>query len=777
MQRTAERLQERGLIRLQGRYWNVEPPLLAVHLASQAWQRKRKGMFALPQLLASSEARKAFWARLGEFGEYPATSRIVTEMLIGSEPLCSSVDDLNEHASTLKLFVPAAPAAVLGVLDRVLGRGELAAEISGGAWHQVVWTLEYLLWLPLTYDGAVRLLRKLASAEESRPQLNTARSAWRAVFQPSLGGTSVPALERHPLLAEMLGSPDEGMRLLALDGVSASLAAWQVRNGGQERGGTLLPAEWQPRSYEDIRAVAASALSLLDRALADQEPRVRQAAIRVLIGAARDLTRIGLADEVIARLEEVIDTPDAYLRDVSDRLDLRSGIEELQSDASMFTAAQLERLRSLHARHVGTDFRSRLVYWVGRWTIGQSGLSSDDPGMRALAGLAQEADESPHLLLSELAWLYSDDAFHALDFAHALGERDSHGRWQEDLMASARRGEGSEFLALYLLGRMQHEGGISLEEQLDYWACADRSLVQVVRVATARGEPTDSGARRLIDLVDRDWLPVWALGSICWGSWPTMVQLSTTLALLERLSGDADERSPAFALNLLDRRLEAKPTDRGSLAPIALPLLARLCTASDELTIFRWNRVASSYVDTHARAVAESIAAWLRTHDIRATGQDAFRVNLLGRAGQAEPDAVWALLAPAFAETNPARHSYLLELSPVLAVFPLKLLFDWAAEDAPVRAARLAQAIPMGGTDIPVLARTLLIQFGNEISVGVALDPHLRAASYYGDYASYLQEQLERVTAWTKDPHPTIARWARQLVLGLQAQMANVDEN
>ena len=61
--------------------------------------------------------------------------------------------------------------------------------------------------------------------------------------------------------------------------------------------------------------------------------------------------------------------------------------------------------------------------------------------------------------------------------------------------------------------------------------------------------------------------------------------------------------------------------------------------------------------------------------------------------------------------------------------------------------------------------------------MGVALDPHLRAASYYGDYASYLQEQLERVTAWTKDPHPTIARWARQLVLGLQAQMANVDEN
>jgi hypothetical protein len=458
-----------------------------------------------------------------------------------------------------------------------------------------------------------------------------------------------------------------------------------------------------------------------------------------------------------------------------DRLKLREALELLQADETPLHARQVQHLQEMHARVIGTDFASRLRYWVGRWTIGQSGLTQEEPGPHALAGLVVEALADPSLLERELAWMYSDEAFHAGLFADQLGERDHDSYWQVRLFANARHGQGAGFLALYLRGRKRHDAGFNLDALLDGWSQEDPDLSLTVLETTARREPTDAGARRLLDLVDRGWLPPAALSSISWGTWPATIDIKIVCALLERLCHNDDDRCSAFALGMLYQRLEAHPEDRDELAQLALPLLAHLREVEDGLTMLRWNRIASLYALTEPKTLAQEIVRWLaeRRMGFTFTGQDAERLEVLTRTAQAIPEEVWSCLAPLLEDAQWPLYSDLRELTSVLAALPVDLLLTWAANDYPHRALLLARIAPTGEQAVTGLARSLLIRFSPDNGLGLALAPHRQAAAFYGSYTSYLDDHLRRAEAWTRDTDPIIARWARQLTVWIRAEMTN----
>lgn len=778
MQRVTERLQERGLVRAQGRYWTVEPPLLGVHLAATVWKRRGRTMLDLVRMLPDPITRRMFWARFADLGEDPITSDIALRLLAGPEPLCRTLDDLDEHAAMLRLFGSVAPAVVLEVLERLFASSPPVPILLPRSWHEIVWTLELLLWQPITYDGAARLLRSMAAAEAVRTTpATTARRAWRALFQTHLGGTSVSALRRHELLADTLSSTDGGERLLAVEGISASLAIWQERDGSYERGGMLLPPEWQPGSRADLLAIYTSALSLLDRALADTDVAVRRVATEVLLGASRDLFKVGLAEQALDRLERT--ARELHIADSSsdeERYKVRELIEVLQLGQTTLGDDCVRRLHELHTSIVGTDFGSRLRYWVGHRTVRQMTVPQEDPATLALAALAREATTRPSLLESQLAWLTSNEAFHAGEFALLLGESDGDGRWQVPLMQGARAGKGSGFLALYLLGRARHGAGFQLKALLDRWTHEDRDLAETVLEATVRDHQSDDGAQRLIGLVDRGWLPVAALSAISWGTWPASVSIAIASAVLGRLCGADDTRCAAAALFLIERRLAASPRDQETLAPLALPLLVRLRGDDDGQIMYLWNQVAIAYATTAPEMIAHAIISGLAARGTRTTGQDATRLDILVQLAGTVPVAVWRDLTPLLADPGWVRYRDLRELMGVLTALPVDLLLSWAAEDYPRRALQLARAAPIGGPQVAGLARSLLMRFGTDQSVGEALAPHRRAAAFYEEYTTFLGEHLRRAEVWATDREPLVARWARGLALSIRLEIADLDD-
>ena len=219
-------------------------------------------------------------------------------------------------------------------------------------------------------------------------------------------------------------------------------------------------------------------------------------------------------------------------------------------------------------------------------------------------------------------------------------------------MQSARTGQGSGFLALYLLGRVGHGSGFRLEDLLNRWAIEDRDLAETVREATVRGHQSDEGALRLLGLIDRGWLPVADLAAISWGTWPASIGIAVAKAVLGRLCEAGDDRCAAAALWLLERRLAAAPGDWEVLAALGLPLLARLGGDDDGQIMYLWNQVAIAYAPAAPEMIARAIISDLEARGTGMTGQDATRLKLLAQLAGAAPDAVWQDLAPLLADTG-----------------------------------------------------------------------------------------------------------------------------
>jgi hypothetical protein len=215
------------------------------------------------------------------------------------------MEDLDDEVRSeiAGLLVEANPQAGLSALQRILEhlpRDQLL-ELKAGRRH-IVWALEKLAWLPETFVGAARLLLSLAEAENEEWG-NNATGIWIGLFGTHLGATAVPALERHKLVEEALESSSRERQLLAVDAIGRIFSVHEIRTAsGEHQSGRVVPPEWHPRNWQEDKEVRLSGLRLLDLALDSIAQAVREAAKKVLLDAARELPRVGLADEVLARL-------------------------------------------------------------------------------------------------------------------------------------------------------------------------------------------------------------------------------------------------------------------------------------------------------------------------------------------------------------------------------------------------------------------------------------------------------------------------------------------
>src|SRR5262249_45139771 len=126
---------------------------------------------------------------------------------------------------------------------------------------------------------------------------------------------------------------------------------------------------------------------------------------------------------------------------------------------------------------------------------------------------------------------------------------------------------GPYFFAFYLLGRRETVGQPWLDQLLDSWADNNRDLAQTVLEATWRGLPSEHGARRVLALIERDWIPVTSLGFFSVGGWANAVSSETFRAIAERL---IRTRAAIDQLVLMLRtRLQGRPHEESVLADIA----------------------------------------------------------------------------------------------------------------------------------------------------------------------------------------------------------------
>lgn len=777
LKRVAEKMRQSGLVVKRGRYRYVSPHLLAVWFATEVWQARGEDivndLLLAENGLPTLDAKGALLERLADLGEEDVAAPVV-EKLLGPDGLFADIEviDHSIRSQVFAILVRAAPKVGAAALERILGHlpRDRLLEFRAGR-RQIIWTLERLLYLETTFWIAARLLLKLAEAE-NETVLNNASGTWTEIFFTHLSGTPIPAVERHRLIREALNSPYIETRLLAVRAIRTALSLFESRMGGSRLGGHIISAEWRPKTWGELREVRRSALNLLDQALNDQETQVIEAAREALIGATIPIVRQGLADEILPRLQNL------PLRTDLERQAMWELLQQiLHYEGEILTKEQQETIKQWIQVLIGDDFRNRVRRWVGKVSlVDRQELRDAEKSPEEMAAMiAEEGFQNPEALRAELTWLASSEALHFYFFGRRLGQLDTEHAWLEDLVAQIRNGGNPGLLSGYLQGCTDSGEGKWVEQLLDEWTQNNQELAYAVFDATWRRGGTDSSAARVILLIDKGWLPPIALGQLAWGGWINPLSADTMASLLQRLIADESPPATEAALALLLRWLESHPHQSDAMSEYALPLLERpSALRSQGMFLFYWKTVTRFYLPRFSINIAQAILNLFISSNFLVISQDD-RMVILREALLHDPERIWPLIGDVLLREDEVAYRFSLAVEELgIDEVGTPMLLEWAEQHKPQGAYILARIAQVGGIPLTSLPRELLIQYGEDDTIGRLLKGNFLSGLIVGSEVAWLESKLELARQWQNDEHPGIRGWANEVVSHIETKIKRV---
>ncbi|MCI0564487.1 MAG: hypothetical protein MN733_38950, partial [Nitrososphaera sp.] len=555
--------------------------------------------------LTDWEARNAFLERLRDLGDEP-TAKQVCEFLLSSEDFFQDLDSLSERTKSqiFSILADAHPQAGLRTLERVIAHlpHDRLLQFRQSR-RNVIWTLEKLAWQPATFLGAARLLLQLAEAENEEGIVNNATGVWISLFGTRLGGTAVPAIERHQLLREALQSSSVKRQLLAVQAIERAVRVFEMGMPISNSTSEVPLPRWQPRSREEDREARRSALLLLDQAMTSTVSQVREAAIESFINSIRDLLVVGLVEDVLRRLPGLpVDTE-------IQKWHLRDKVEQvLEFEASKLQPEHQALFTSFQQTLAGQTFGERLRRWVGKWTLAdnprprskrQERPEAPEPEKMA-ANLAEEVIVSPELLAEELNWLSSEAAVNVFFFARRLGELDEEARFWNDIESLIQRPNGMLLASAYLRGHVDAGRRNWRDAVLNKWL-EQEQLSPALLDAIWRTGPNDEDAYRLRAVIQKEWLDADKVSLLIYGGETKSFSSQAFHDLLESMVNSTSESAAHGALSLLDQRLDFHPNEVALLEPLAWKVLeAGIPPRSDTMGEHDWIEVARAYLSRDA---------------------------------------------------------------------------------------------------------------------------------------------------------------------------------
>lgn len=369
-----------------------------------------------------------------EMFEYALTSEVATrkakELLGNSGPFQANHELLKSRlgARFFYYLAKSEPQAALNCLKVTLGTWSMSELLSFTEGRRdIVRALEYLVsWRTLFVESA-QLLLSLAEAE-NEAWANNASGTFADLFKistdPRFSKTEASPEERSSILKETLASTSKEKRLLGLKACEKALS-------GQVGGMIVVsqnplqkePDLWKPKTWEELfegyRQVWNLLFSKVDIMPSDESTQ----AIKILIGATREVARYESLNEMVFQTLVVLSKNNS----VDKRLIVEAVIHflhynapgmpnELRKKWDLFQNSLFENnFHSRLERHIGMDILEDKVDENGEYKHEET-----------IKKLANEASENPEIVLSELNWLLSMDSPHVYSFGYEFGQRDAN---------------------------------------------------------------------------------------------------------------------------------------------------------------------------------------------------------------------------------------------------------------------------------------------------------------------------------------------------------------
>ena len=794
------RLVERGVVRRRGRFRVLQPRPIAMHLAERQWQQWAESDW--DRILAGDASHRLSTAAARVLARLNTTSvaeKVVCHVCRPGGPLAEfEVVERCGLAEVLSALAEVAPGVVLEAVKRTLGGTPDLSMVCGDTRRHVVWALEKIAFHADTFDGAARLLLRLALAE-NETYSNNATGLFTGLFHPRLGGTTADGDARLALLDEILVAGDDAEQLIVVEAMVAALETMGCRMiGAEAQGSGPALSAWYPRSKDVLAKYETGCIS-----------RLACIAANVCSQPSAERARAGLAQHLRSLVSGgYIDAVEQAVHQVAPCVDIWSAAmaslgRVLRYDAASCGPEVLARTKGLLERLLPETLESRMRFLVtempGEFPFSEK-LDVHDHGRRqeeALRELAVELAGKPDILEQALPELVRGDHRKVFIFGELLGELPELGSpatWFERIVrATVSAPDANRNLGLlsgYCIGVAER-----LPEMAEpiKAALTQSSVLAPAFPSVCVGLGVErSDIRLAVDAIRRRRLrPVELAG---WGMGRALESLAppTVASLFDALHEQTGDEASTILLGLAAMHLHVAPDAFDPLRPQVRKCIEK-CVAdgslpADAMHMYYFEELAKRVLDEgrgdrDACAIALELAKVTVANSCR--NADALPSSLMRQLLSGFPEVAWPLVGAAIvADRKQASlliwalgtHMRRDEQPPILSL-PEATLFSWCH-------ANPDEAPPFAACVVPVLAarqdssmivhpilRRLIDEFGEREGVLDGIETNIYTYSWVGSLTKYYGQYIEPLGGLTDHRIPFVKMWAKRMIRQLQSEI------
>ena len=784
---------------LQGRHTLfLVPKALHIHLWVEFWNQHGRAFKFDEFYRRIPETMTDWFLRLFTYAHESAPALAVVKSITGIDgPISDESFAASEVGPRLLRYLAEADRwATLSCIERTYGQwnhGKLLAWQNGR--QDIVWALENIAVWEDTFEPAVRMLARMALAENAQNS-NNSKGTITDLFSIGLGWapTQAPPEKRFPILREFIESRDDAERALGLELAKSWLSTYGgSRIVGAEYQGLRPTLEfWRPKTYGEVFQAWRGVWRLLCSELDGSEGRRLHEIADVLTEAAGGLVRVGkLAHEVIDTLFKL-----AQLDALEKKTLIALVIRILKVRDDQLPSDVIARIRAVDQVLTGSTLWDRISRYVlhSNWDEdyvpdGDNIVESAEP-RTWLQQLSQELMQSPEHFVEYAKRLLKASGHRLPALGVACGRLATDESWDSlliQLVEESKEEANGEFLGGYLAGIR--------ESQAARWEAALLRLLanpDVHRLATDcihRSGISDKILERMRDLYLTGSIDAGAFNRFAFRFDQNGVSEPMFRSLVDSLLGKPTPRSGATTVELID----AFYIDRKAVGNLPRDLTIRALIAAmaepedrDQMAPYYWGHVAKAFVDRFPENAIEILKAYLTSRSLMGL-HNSRESNVVLNIIKAQPDTSWRIIAELLESEESRRYNLIFwldgdqgyresksgDLSPA-AYLPVDQVMEWIREAPEGRASRVLQFLPktVDPDDGGALTVRFIEEFSNRKEIAGALMAHFWSGSWTGPESQYLEKKRDAARKWlARTESSTVDAWLTKFITQLSADI------
>ncbi|TSC59599.1 MAG: hypothetical protein LiPW15_619 [Parcubacteria group bacterium LiPW_15] len=784
-------LHDRKILQGEKTYY-ITPKPLQVKLWIEWWDQHSAAAFDINDFTKLPPALISGFNEMFRFAQESQAAMKTVEYLLGdSGPFADGLLLKEERESDFFLaLAEAAPEKALERLETTVAKwnNEQLLEFKTGR-RQVIWAIERIAVWEGLFVRAMRVLLRLAEAENDRIYSNNATGTFKDFFS-IFTATEESPLIRLPLLEELLFSKDPVKENIAIQALSLALENHFTRAVGAEYQGIRRePHLWDPREHpKETREYTNKVWEMLMAALNVVTENSKNSIMTTLMHQTQVFGRNPGSSEL------ALDSARKILQQGGNKNDLIEAVvhilyyghdelpQEIKSKWEEFYKELVpDDLSSLLNRYVAMNltedyFRKRDEY--------------DEQGKeKRIADLADKAYQDQSELLKNIPWLVTDEAGNGYVFGHALGEKDKEKKLLNIILEARRNTPEEKRPSQYFLGgylRTIFEENPSKWELLFGDLSKEELFVPLLPELAWRAGITDQIMENILSLVEDGKINPVLLSHFKYGVSIRELGEKTLEQFVMVLMGQSKKITSSIALDVFSRYYVDKesgheiPKDL-TLAVLTDPMFfAESDERADVMDDYTWSQTANKFLEKYG-ADKEAVVkiGTLMLNSLGNSGSivdhaDRYVRGILMKISEAYPNELWLKALDSLEEKGYFIFKHWLSSNEffdardhanpsVIGKIKLDALWAWIDKDVEKRAWFIANMVPNVFSNDPgqvCLAREILIRYGDREDVRRNLAANFFTEGWSGEASEHHKKMLEAILPLRKkETDQRVIRW------------------